>query len=244
MYTNSIESEKNFRLALYQSHGSDMSDGECVEVCKCPKCKSGTVHTKCTHIAKGGRYYHSFCDSCNEQFVLSRISADIFFHKPFKLLNKLETPFGDIQVKINGQPVPFRCREETVDRIAIKIIDILLSSFREEDLVTCGFDNSSLEFFGSDEGNVTYSCRNDKMVLCLCTYEPDDYDSEKALHCFEIDHMDGNGVTYYISKDPSEFDEYYLYQSKVASVGIAWQEAKEEYKSESELDLALSCVIG
>ena len=244
MYTTSIESEKKFLSSLYRSRDFRMNNGDCVLVCSCPKCKNGSVLTISTQIGKSVIQYNSFCDSCNEQFVLPRISSDIFFHTPFRMINTLKTPFGDIRVKINGKPVSFRCREEVIDGMTLKIVDIVFSSLHMGDIVSCGFDSDILDFFGSDERNVTYSCRNDKTALCLCAYDPEEYISEEKLHCFEIDHMDGKEVVYHILREPSNFDENYFYQSKIASVGVAWQAATENDEAEEKLDFALFRVIG
>ncbi|MEY8428527.1 hypothetical protein AALA00_12590 [Lachnospiraceae bacterium 46-15] len=229
MYTGSVETETEFLLSLWKSHDTQMADGETVLVGSCPNCRKGNVLTRCTHEKSNGnlrawRFDH-YCGTCGEKYIVSDISSDIFFHKPYKMLETLETPFGDIHVKVNGQIVPFRYRTETYDDVTnapdkpvlMHMIDIDLSNTMEGDIVFCGFDENILEYNDSDERSVLYSCESNKQILGLGAFEPDDED----IYCYQLEDYGGDGFGYRVTANPKKFDEHHFRESKFATLSVA-----------------------
>lgn len=250
MYTESIEKESKLLMDLFRSMDANMSNEESVFVRKCPKCGSGSIFTHCTHGLENKRRFCSFehyCDTCDEQFDLSRISADIFFHKPFSTLDKIETPFGNITVKANGKTIPFRCRTEHYEYnksklITMNIIDIDLSELKQDDIVFCGFNNAILEYNDADERSLLYSCENDSLLLGLCAYDP--YEWETDIHCFLLNSSENRGFEYAIITDPNKFDANKYYQSKIASIAVSWINKNDYDNPDLAIFLALTSFIG
>lgn len=153
------------------------------------------------------------------------INADIFFHTPYKMLDKLETPFGDIHVKINEKTVPFRYRTSTYEDgdntkgkpVLMHIIDIDMSELNQEDIVFCGFDNNILEYNDSDERVVMHSCESEKQILGLSAFEPDD----EEAYCYQLEDYGGDGFGYRVTTDPDKFDAHHFWQSKITSLYVA-----------------------
>ena len=111
MFTESIESEIRLFADLCRSRDMLMADNETKYVRKCPKCTDGSIMTRKTHGYNNGQEFYGFdhyCDTCGEQYFTNRLHSDIFLHKPFDIYDKIETPFGDIKVKINGKETDFR----------------------------------------------------------------------------------------------------------------------------------------
>ncbi len=243
MYTGSIESETQFLSSLWRSHDTQMADGETVIVSKCPNCRRGNVLTQCIHEKKNRNLrvwrFNHFCDFCGEKYVVSDISSDIFFHRPYKLLEKLETSFGDVHVKVDGEIVPFRYRTQTYDDkvnvhgkpVFVHIIDIDLSNLKEDDTVFCGFDEHILEYNDSDERIVIHSCENDRQILGLGAFEPDD----DEIYCYQLEDYGGDGFYYRVTADPKRFDEHHFRESKYVTLSVAILD-KVDYE---DADLAL-----
>lgn len=247
MYTDSIKSESDFLLSLWKSHDTKMADGESLIVGECPKCHKGKVLTRCIHEKSNGelrawRFDH-YCDVCDEKFHVSDISADIFFHRPYKMLDKLETPFGDIHVKVNGKNVPFRYRTSTYDddentqdkSVFMHLIDIDLSDLKVEDIVFCGFDKNILEYNDSDERIVLHSCESDKQILGLSAFEPDD----EEIYCYQLEDYGGDGFGFRITSDPDKFDAHHFWESKFATLSVAFLEKADYEDPDLVLFLAL-----
>ena len=247
MYTDTVENEKYFLSSLWMSHDTNMADGETVIVGKCPKCHRGTVLTRCNHEKRNGelrawRFDH-FCNSCGEKFVLGDINADIFFHTPFKILDRLETPFGNIHVKLNGNIVPFRYRVSTYEDddntkgkpVFMHLIDIDMSDLKQEDVVFCGFDKNILEYNDSDERVVLHSCESDKQILGLSAFEPDD----EEIYCYQLEDYGGDGFGYRITADPDKFDAHHFWESKFATLSVAVLEKADYEDPDLVLFLAL-----
>ena len=179
MYTGSVENEIEFLSSLWESWDLFMPEGSVVSVCPCPKCHAGTVMTRCTHgrneYGNESWSYDHYCDSCGESFDKSRISADIFLHRSHRIIECVETPFGNVTVKVNGRPVPFRCRNDEEEGVPVQIIDIDMSSLKKGDVITCGFDEPKLSFCGSDERQVTFICEDKALVLGFCAFDPEEY---------------------------------------------------------------------
>lgn len=248
MYTDSIDSESKFLTSLWLSHDIKMDDGEVKVVGECPKCHKGNVLTRCIQEIKNGeicswRFEH-YCDCCGEKFIPSDISADIFFNKTHEMLEKLETPFGDIHVKINGRVVPFRYRKEIYKDevnspgkpVITHIIDIDFSELEEGDIAFCGFDNKILEYNDSDERAVLHSCESDTQILGIGAYEPDD----DKIYCYQLEDYDGDGFRYRVISDPTNFDEHHFLESKFATLSVAVLN-KDDY-SDSDLVLSLALI--
>lgn len=253
MYTDSIEKEIDFISLLWGSHDTKMADGQIVDVCACPNCHKGTVKTRCTHGVENGNLhsweFDHYCDLCGEVFRLDRIQSDIFFHKPYKTIEKLETPFGDIKVTVNGEVVPFRYRIEsyedpediTAPVVTMHVIDIDLSQLKPDDKIFCGFDYDILEYNDGDERSILYSCENDKQFLGLCAYEPHEWELDRC--CFQLEDYMSKGFGYRIIVDSKQFDEKEHYQSKIISLAVSWID-KEDYKDADLITfLALTSVI-
>lgn len=252
MYTESVESEKKFVSDLWKSWDHDIKDGESVVVRACPNCHSGTVVTRCTHRKEDGYtwyHYDHYCDSCGEKFIIEKMDTDIFYHTPYTMLEKLETPFGDISVKINGQTVPFRYRTDTYEPIyepaeeaskkviALHIIDIDLSDLKRNDRIVCSMEPDVLEFNSGDENVVFFSCENEKLLFMVCADQPEDYDAEDYC-CFQMVY-DGEGMAkYQITSDLWRYRDSH-YKCKFIRLAVAWVN-KADYKDpEMELLLAL-----
>ncbi|MGN0645700.1 MAG: hypothetical protein ACI4J9_01925 [Mogibacterium kristiansenii] len=192
-----------------------------------------------------------YCDNCGEIFDPGTIRSDIFFNKPHKVIDELETPFGSIKVWINGKIVPFRYRITTYDdpeedaltpTVTMHIIDIDLSQLKVGDEVFCGFDKDLLEYNDGDERSLLYSCENEKQIMGLCAYDPYEWDLDNC--CFQLKERTSKGFGYCIVSDPNQFDEKKNYQSKITSLAAAWL-TKEEYNdADLVMNLALTCVIG
>lgn len=247
MYTDTFESESEFMHSLLSSHNIKMEDGETAVVCTCPKCRKGNVLTRRTvEKVKGDmrtwRFDH-YCDTCGERFPIGKIEADIFFHRPYELLDKLETPFGDVHVKVNGKNIPFRYRTDTFaddchthDKpVLIHLIDIDMSGLRLDDTVFCGFENNILEYNDSDERVVLHSCESDTQILGFSAFEPDDEES----YCYQLETYDGDGFGYRVTTDPGSFDSEHFYQSKFATLAIAVLNKTDYEDADSVLFLAL-----
>ena len=164
MYTNSVEKEKEFLLSILERFHTNRGDGETALICKCPKCHIGSVICRCTHDIANGKIqswkFDVYCDHCGEIFDPEIIRSDIFFNRPHKVIDELETPFGSIKVWINGKIVPFRYRITTYDdpeedalapTVTMHIIDIDLSQLKVGDEIFCGFDKDLLEYNDGDE---------------------------------------------------------------------------------------------
>ena len=251
MYTDSVENESEFLSSLWKSSDWFMPDGGVVSVCPCPKCHTGTVMTRCTHGRDdyGHEFWESdhYCDSCGEVFDKSRISADIFLHRPHRIIERMETPFGNVTVKVNGRPVPFRCRGEEEEGVPVQIIDIDMSSLKKGDIITCGFDEPRLSHCGSDERQVTFTCENKDLVLGFCAFDPEEYRGRFSDHCFELSCMDEKGATYTVMRSPSNYSVHEHHQSVFASIAIAWisKDSYEGYEdAEDKVEWIVSLYIG
>ena len=228
MYTSSVESEQAFYLSLARSHELKMADGETVVAGVCPNCSKGNALIRCTWqkderglIQKGYDYY---CDACGEKFNLNKIATDIFYHKPFKMLDKLEMPFGDIHVRINDVDVPFRYDTSTYDYyedthgkpVLVHNIYIDMSDLKPGDVVFCGFDSSILHYNDSGERFILHSYESDTQILGLGALDPD----VEEWYCYWLDACDSNGFYYKVTADPGNFAEW-DYWSWVTSLSMA-----------------------
>lgn len=255
MYTNSIEKEKEFLLSILERFHTNRGDGETALICKCPKCHIGSVICRCTHDIANGKIqswkFDVYCDNCGEIFDPGTIRSDIFFNKPHKVIDELETPFGSIKVWINGKIVPFRYRIKTYDdpeedalapTVTMHIIDIDLSQLKVGDEIFCGFDKDLLEYNDGDERSLLYSCENEEQIMGLCAYDPYEWDLDDC--CFQLKECTSKGFGYCIVSDPNQFDEKKNYQSKITSLAAAWLTKKEYNDADLVMNLALTCVIG
>jgi hypothetical protein len=237
---------------LYESHNISMNDGEKVFVRKCPKCHNGNVLTQCNQgIEHGNKFWHfnHYCDACSEKFVLSRLRSDIFFHKPFKIFDNLETPFGSIKVKLNEKDIHFHCRNQVFEDaefsngkpLLVQIIDIDMSEYKQGDIIFCGFDQELLDFNESDERSVIYSCENSTLLLGVCAYDPDEW--ELNNYCYQLEDQDRKGFSYKVKSNPKEFDVNEFYQSVITSLAVAWIR-KDDFNDPDDAIFSLTCIIG
>lgn len=254
MYTDSVEKEMAFLSSLWSSHNIKMTDGETVDVVECPKCHKGRVQTCCvSKIDNAGirswRFDHC-CENCGEIFNLVRIEADIFFHKAYKIAEKLETPFGDIEIKINGKSVPFRYRTEQYvapgdpsgSTVKMHVIDIDLSKYKPGDEIFCGFEKNILEYNSSDEHSVLCSCEDEEQILGFCAYEP--YEEDLEYCCFQLQNYSLNGFEYQVVFEPRQYNKKENYRSKIISLAVSWLNKSEYVNADLVTFQALTYVIG
>lgn len=251
MYTESIETERSLYADIIRSHESHMNNGEKKEIRDCPKCLKGKIITQCSISTKHGYKCWSFehyCDSCGEEYDVSRICSDIFYHTPFTDMSSLSTPLGDIKVKINGKEAIFRYRTDLYDSsqgrsIPVGIIDIDVSQLKIDDTIFCGFDSISFDDVDSDENSIVLCGGNETLRLGFCAYDPDEYYYDS--HCFILENYSLNdGFCYRIKSDPRLLDEKQFYQSKIISLAISWINKDDFIDPDSELFLALTLYIG
>lgn len=199
MYTESIEKEMEFLIALSNSSSENMKNGECVSVRECPKCNNGMVITNCVHQAN--KIFRHYCDTCKEEFNISKIKSEVFFNKQDWMLKAINTSFGDISIKVNDKPGYFKYSVKIYEGdkkpFAINIIDFEISKLKIDDVITVGFDNSKLKYNGNDDNLVVYTCENRKSILGICAYIPCE---EKD--CYELVEVNKNGFKYKITKEP------------------------------------------
>ena len=175
MYTNSLDDEMEFLLALSKSSDGSMKDGECIEVVVCPNCQDGVVVTRCIQNEQAKRFEH-YCESCGEKFNISKIKAEVFFNKQCWMLKELKTPFGDVSMKLNGKPFSFRYRvyvhenQAHTKPIMVSKMSIDLSKLKIGDVLTLGFSDNILTGIVNDKDTIIYSCNNDTSVLGFCLY--------------------------------------------------------------------------
>ncbi len=251
MYTDSVEHEKELLYALWRTSRLDMENGETTVGIECPCCHEGHVLTRCLRYTEGnvGILKHEyFCDACGERFVLNRIEADIFFHKPYQMLDKLETQIGDIFVWVNGKSVPFRCRRETYvsernepgKSVAMHVIDVDLRGLKPGDEIFCGYTQEVLELFDGDEHAVLYAYEDEEQMIGFCGYDTDD---DEVTYCFRLEPCNNRGFAYRIIADPKQFDVQAYYPSVFITLAVS-QIKKEDYDNPDQMTFtALISVI-
>lgn len=156
------------------------------------------------------------------------VQNEVEFHGPHKLVEELETPFGDIHVRVDGKGIPFSYRIQTYEApegkldksVTIHVIDIDFSELKIDDTIFCGFENDILEYNDGDENSVLYSCESDKQILGLCAYES--YDCDMEYCCFQLEDKSPKGFGYRIVSEPKEFGAHKFYNSKKTSLSVAW----------------------
>ena len=123
--------------------------------------------------------------------MISRIDSDIFLNTPFEMLDALETPFGNVFVKINSDNVSFRCRkidqnkDHHIGEVSF-IIDIDTTDLKVGDIIECGFEDNKMEYNDSDERSVLHTCENEKIILGLCGFDPVYHDVEHRYYCYSL----------------------------------------------------------
>ncbi len=127
LYTTSVASEKKFLVSLLKNQRTELAHNEKIATCSCPKGHKGTVITKCIHGLenngmKSWRFEH-YCDKCGENFIPNKIRSSIFFHQSYTLMETLNTPFGAIHVKQNGNIVPFRHRINNYEDFSHTVVE-------------------------------------------------------------------------------------------------------------------------
>lgn len=194
--------------------------------------------------------YTDSVENCGKKFNLGELRSDIFFHKPYKMIERLETPFGDIKVRINGKSVPFRYRIEKYENpedtpaptVTMHVIDIDLSRLKVNDEIFCGFERDIIEYNDGDERSILYTCENNEQILGLCAYEPYEWDWDDC--CFRLEDYAPKGFGYRVVSDPNQFDEKQNYQSKIISLAVSWLNKDEYNNADLVAFQALTYVIG
>lgn len=230
MYTNSIDNEMEFLIALSNSSSENMKNGEVVSVRECPNCNAGMVITKCIHQSK--KIFKHYCDSCKEEFNIGKIKSEVFFNKQDWTPKNIQTSFGDISIKVNEKVCEFKYGVKVYDGdkkpIVVNTIDFDISNLKIGDIITCGFEKGNLKYGGDDDDLVVYVCENRKEILGICAHKPN-----CNKDCYELIETTENGFKYKITGEAKE---------KI-SFRVACIRKKDYAKCKLEIFLALVDVI-
>lgn len=166
----------------------------------------------------------------------------------YRITEKLETPFGNIYVRVNGKPIPFRLRIDSYEDdknapskpVLMQIIEVNLTGMKRGDIIFCGFNSNILEYNDGDERSIIYSCNDEKSILGLCAFEPDD----ESAYCYRLEEYTGNGFGYRITVDPGDFDGGRFYKSKIISLAVSCLNKSDYEDADLVTFLALTNVIG
>ena len=202
MYTNSIDSEMEFLLALSKSSSDNMKHGEIVEVRLCPNCEKGVVITRCIQKGQNKKFEH-YCKECGEIFSISKIKAEVFFNKQNWMLKELKTPVGDFAVKLNNEPFSFKygvhVYESKTEKKSIMVnkMSIDLSKLKIGDVLKLGFNEDILKLNSVDDNAIMYFCEGEKVILGFCLYLP------QKISSLKVKDIDNKGITCEIISDVS-----------------------------------------
>lgn len=144
----------------------------------------------------------------------------------FQTVKKLETPFGDIHVWLNGKEIPFYLYTETYEGdensldkpVLVRNIRVDLTDMKKDDVVICGVKNILLEFESADDWTTLYACEDDKSILGLSAIDP----CNESLYCYKPVANVTNGFLYRITSDPSNFKDQEIYPFRVLSLATTW----------------------
>lgn len=165
--------------------------------------------------------------------------------------NKINTPFGDIYVKLNNKIYPFEYAEkiyydnEEQRYINMYLIDIDTINMNIGDIISCGFKQKIMKRNGTDEKSIFITTENEKILLGICGYDTEIWDEESAIcYSYELDDSDISlGLTYIIKRNPKNYMDKF-YKSKVITLGISWIEKIEFQDPDTTLFMALTTEIG
>lgn len=165
--------------------------------------------------------------------------------------NKINTPFGDIHIKLNNEIYPFEYIEkkyydsEERQYINMYMIDIDTENMKVGDRVFCGFEKKIMERNGTDEKAIFITTENETLLLGVCGYDTEIWDEESAIcYSYELDDSDISlGLTYIIRRNPEDYINKF-YKSKVITIGISWVEKTEFQDPDTTVFMALTTEIG
>ncbi len=242
MYTESYKTELEFWAELCRCGDSILVEEKVLPGPKCPVCKEGRITTECIRTDYGAYEYHHQCGYCGHVFDMAKIRCDALLHQPYERMDSLPTPFGELQVEINGDKVAFLHGEDVYSHdekpITIHHINISVADLHIGDEIFCGFKSGTLEHDDSDEHTTLSICENGKYVLGLCAYEPEDWGS-RIFHCYDLMMEDGRGFIYEILRDPAAFDEWEVFESKNIQLKAAWVKKSEYIDPAEDIGTAL-----
>ena len=117
-----------------------------------------------------------------------------------------------------------------------------MSDLHSGDVVFCGFEDDILEYNDSDERSVIHSCENNSYLLGLCAYEPEEIEFD--AYCYQLEDYGKKGFGYRVTSDPKNYDAEEFYQSKIASLAIAWVKKEDYIDPDTEIFCILTTYIG
>ncbi len=202
MYTDSLDNEMEFLLALGKSSEACTKDGDCIRVRECPNCKDGVVMTRLINKEQTKRFEH-YCEACGEKFSISKIKAEVFFNNQCWMLKELKTSFGDIQLYLNEKPFFFRYGVNIIEMgmnnkpILINKMSIDLSKLKLGDILRFGFCNAILNPSIIDDDMLVYITLDEKSILGFCLY------LSKKESCYEVS-SDNKGFVCRIVSDVND----------------------------------------
>lgn len=253
MYNESIEEEKKFVLNLLEPMKIDMKNGDKQIVCKCPKCKEGDIVCKAVYgpitESSDGRLYHEYynwyeyCESCGEQFDISRIKSDIFYNRPFTIADELNTPFGNIKVYKNDTPVSFKYRKdkevdvwgenrETKYSLPAICVELDFTDTEIGDTLSMRVNElSAMEFYCSDENSATFYYENDSIIMGISMY--DTFPDCEDWYCYQ--NVDTSYIcSYKVIRSPRDFSDGVFYRKTHVEIAIVLIE-KSKYSDYDEI---------
>lgn len=159
--------------------------------------------------------------------------------------NGINTPFGNIEVKLNDEIIDFQSttklyyfnKPKNRESIKIYFIDIDTNDMRPGDVIFCGFEKQILKYYGGEERSEILIVENEDLVLGFCGYEPQYHEREKNLHSFIMKDYNENGFTYIVEKDPHQFQET-AYQTRVITLAVCCVE-RNHFRSLEEAKNAI-----
>lgn len=151
-------------------------------------------------------------------------------------------------MRVNGKQIPFCLRIDSYEDdknapskpVLMHIIEVNLTDMKRDDMIFCGFNSSILEYNDGDERSIIYSCNDEKSILGLCAFEPDD----ESAYCYRLEEYTGNGFGYRITVDPGDFDGGRFYKSKIISLAVSCLNKSDYEDADLVTFLALTNVIG
>lgn len=163
----------------------------------------------------------------------------------------INTPFGDIHVKVNNENISFMYREKKVmdeyeksnKKIKIYLIDIDTIKLKVNDTIFCGFDKMNFDSYReTDENTDMLSVLNNHYLLKLYGYNPETYDGE-VDYSYDIEKRylskSNLGMTYYIKRNPINYINKF-YRSKVVTLVLCWVEKYDFENADFVIDMILT----
>ena len=155
--------------------------------------------------------------------------------------DKLNTPFGELEIKLNGKSYDYQYKivkrnliEENID-IDVYLVEIDFSNCKINDTLECYIKNCKLEYYDGDERCDLLTKVENNIALGVCGYEPQYHESERLYHCYELyDYSDGNFI-YKVYRNPKEYDKDEFKESCITKVEICWLNQNEFKNAEATL---------